>query len=387
MSFSGDEKPENALKQLPDCSQAPPVEAKKPLDVNATSCTNPQVLAQLGEKLPPKAQELFLQIIQLQQKGMIRVLPGSSHSAEKTKQTTNLAQSNTNIRIRIPKRPRKQPAPAASEDELSSPRENNEIISSKKKHTNFNKNSFLDEFEYDNDYDDDKISFRIPKRSTSTHFSPFLTRSSTPVPKFLPPKRVLTPDWDSSPILEPLKNDENEKIFNGEEEEENENDKIWRIELDREERHRRLEIYESRIIWGSSLFEHPAQSITAAHNGIPYVLSKEEHEKANRYEEVKCQHIVPKFWEPRVWDKPEDVISAEKTEELLKEIIDASTPKLQKENVHKSSKSTPRKTLKRSQSVSISMANKKKSYSRKPILLPIGHFETDDEFSDWEDLL
>ena len=243
---------------------------------------------------------------------------------------------------------------------------------------------------------------RSPHFRASPHFN---LRSTTPTSRFPQPKRVLTPDWETHQRLNVfnniVKDDDSFKglpftqsgsfeDFPDEDSEENENEKIW-TDLDQLERHRRLEIYECRIIWGlTPEYQHPAQAVKAAKNGMSYVLSKEEYEKSTRYEQIPCKHIVPKFWEPRIWDKAEDVLNDQQTEELEGNIISASTPKLAKPQIPHSHSS--KKLLKRSLSVGVGLQKRgrpKRNIDFNTLILPIGNYETESEndVSDWLDEL
>lgn len=306
----------------------------------------------IGDKLPSNLQELLLKFYKQGKAGEV------DSSKKKAKETQNIeknSQNSTIIKIRIPphvpKKHKKRQIEEEEEEDLES------------------------------------ITFSSKSHFRSNHFN---IRPTTPNNKFQNPKRVLTPDWDKIVSKETPKKVEEEQKFSNEEDE-NENEKLWRT-FDQSERHRRLEIYENRIIWGlNNEYQHPAQAIKAASEGMTYVLSKEENEKTTRYEQIPCKHIVPKFWEPRVWDKTEDLLDEAKSEELQANIVAASTPKLTRPTTPHSHTSK-RQLLKRSLSVNVGSTKRgrpKRGMDYSLLMLPIGNFETDsdNERSDWEDHL
>jgi hypothetical protein len=304
----------------------------------------------IGDKLPTNLQELLLKFYR--QKKADEAQSNQKKANEKqilNKNSPNATLIKIRIPPRVPKKPKKKKIEEEEEDELES------------------------------------ITFSTKTRFRTNHFN---IRSTTPTNRIQIPKRVLTPDWDktSDRLTEKI---ESRKAAFYDEEEENENEKMWKA-FDQIERHRRLEIYENRIIWGlNNEYQHPAQSIKAASEGMSFVLSKDESQKAKRYEEMPCKHVVPKFWEPRVWDKPEDSLDETKSQELQDSIQAASAPKLTRPVTPQPSK---KQLLKRSLSVSVGSTKRgrpKRGMDLNFLVLPIGNFETDsdNERSDWEDNL
>lgn len=306
----------------------------------------------IDDKRQSNMQELLLK---MRKQCKAKEVDASKKKAKETQNIDKNSQNSTIIKIRIPPHIPKKP-----------------------------KKRFFEEEEEGNL---ESIAFSSKSHFRTNHFN---TRPTTPVNKFQIPKRVLTPDWDKVLANEkPKKVEEEQNSSNNEDE--NENEKLWRT-FDQNERHRRLEIYENRIIWGlNNEYQHPAQSIKAAADGMLYVLSKEEFEKSNRYEQIPCKHVVPKFWEPRVWDKTEDLLDEKKSEELQASIEAASTPKL----THPAtphSHASKKQLLKRSLSVNIGSTKRgrpRRGMDSSLLMLPIGNFETDsdNERSDWEDHL
>jgi hypothetical protein len=91
--------------------------------------------------------------------------------------------------------------------------------------------------------------------------------------------------------------------------------------FDRATVHGLLETYESRIQNGRDKDRlHPALSISAYTEGLELVRSAFETEKADKYEEVRVRTRVPQFWPKRVWDTPEDLMSAEQSQHLSAEL-------------------------------------------------------------------
>lgn len=102
------------------------------------------------------------------------------------------------------------------------------------------------------------------------------------------------------------------------------------------EAHKRLEIYEDRIIAGKTKYVHPACSVLLEKEetekseieGIPIVYSEEEMLLSQQYEQEGDDYDtfepqrVPLFWEKRPWDKEDDLMDADESEALRLRITD-----------------------------------------------------------------
>lgn len=100
------------------------------------------------------------------------------------------------------------------------------------------------------------------------------------------------------------------------------------------EAHKRLEIFENRIISGKSKYIHPACSVRleqeetekAEAENRSIVLTEEEVSLSQQYEyengdyDELENHKIPLFWEKRSWDRPEDLMD-ESESETLKTIL------------------------------------------------------------------
>lgn len=236
--------------------------------------------------------------------------------------------------------------------------------------------------ESSSDFEDLDNSVRDKKTVINISFKKFV--SSPPVyNKLFQPKRVLTPDWVK--ISGNNKQDESqgkeEKNVNIESEKEDSFERAW-MNMTTAERHQRVELFESRINWGlMPSYEHPAQAVYPAYEGVPFVMTKEEYEKSLRYNCESVKHIIPGVWEGRIWDKPEHKLSPEDNAELDARISESMVIVLPKNHIHPYQK--PRKAFKRSQSASINPV--KRGRPRKlpleccMIKLSLQNFETDDD--------
>ncbi|EAX99328.1 hypothetical protein TVAG_181850 [Trichomonas vaginalis G3] len=316
-------------------------EGPDPGNSNENSAQKPK-----SDQLPPSFQLLLQQYI----------LQGKFNT--NTQQNIFSNPNNTTIRIRIPPRLPKKVVYTYQEEE---------------------------------EEETEAIQLKIPRSSRQrVSISPrFITRPTTPS-KFMPPKRVLTPDWETSRSKQPFKN---ETKYSDDSEEEPETLADWN-ELDMVDHHRKLEILENRIIYGfDDAYQHPAQSIDLIYKGFNVVMTEEEHLKTERYDQEREPHIVPRFWEPRPWDKPGDLLTESQTEELETKMTIATLAPLTRSSL-KSPSSVKKRLVKRSQSVMIGAPPRRGRPRRiqtdsNSLLLPIGTFETDDEdqLSEWDDFI
>lgn len=256
----------------------------------------------------------------------------------------------TTINIRIPPRPPKKVEIKYIEEDEEGPVDSIRIPISNKLRMSLNKN-------------------RMNHRSNS---------------KLFMPKRVFTPDWESA---EASKNSHDS--FTRSEDSDSESEGAYK-NLDDVELHRRLEVLENRIIYGNfKHMIHPAQAMKLLQSDMNLIFTKAEAERAERYEQQDEPQTIPQFWEPRRYDKPENRLTTEQSNELSIKIIQ-STIRPEKP---KSSSKSDKKPLKRS--MSVSMHNTKKGRPKtlevdpNVLTLPIGTFETDDEsvLSEWEDFI
>jgi hypothetical protein len=82
--------------------------------------------------------------------------------------------------------------------------------------------------------------------------------------------------------------------------------------------HRKLEVYESRIISRADhAHRHPALSVVAMDEADgPIVLSGAEADRADRYRAVEVADRIPRFWPARPWDRPEAMMTQEETDRM-----------------------------------------------------------------------
>ncbi|EAY06114.1 hypothetical protein TVAG_349670 [Trichomonas vaginalis G3] len=288
-----------------------------------------------GEKVPPELRQILQYCYILDQK--------KRQAATKAEETT--------IKIRIPPRPQKKPKITYYEEDDEGPVEAIRLPISNKLRIDINKN---------------RSKFRSPL-------------------KILTPKRVFTPDWESAEISK-SKNE----CFSHDDDSDTEPDGYYK-NLDDTELHKRLEIFENRIIYGSyKRVLHPAEAINLLQKDMNLVMTKEESEKAERYNQLDEVQIIPSFWEPRPYDKPENMLSSEQSIELTTKIIQSTIRPERPKTPYKSEKKSKIK-----RSVSVSITASKKMRPRKietdpnVLTLPYGTFETDDEdaLSEWEDFI
>lgn len=343
MSLSGSSSGE--LANTSNSASSEPAQQKETKDDDVPK-TNSLFPTQKHDQLPPSIQLLLQQYI----------LHGKFKNNNQQPLFSN--PQNTTIQIRIPPRPEKKI-----------------------------------EYKYEEEDEPEAIQLKIPHITRQrVSISPrFLSRPTTPN-KFLQPKRVLTPDWESSRAATPTTPEP--KHFEDDSDEEPETIIEWN-KRDMLDHHKILEILENRIIYGfDDKIQHPAQSIDLIYKGFTVVMSEEEHQKTERYNQENEIHIVPRFWDPRPWDKPDDLLSVEQSDELENKMTLASLPHPTKLSQLKSSHSSKKGTIKRSQSVMIGSTPRRGRPRRiqtdsNSLLLPIGTFETDDEtqFSEWEDFI
>ena len=199
------------------------------------------------------------------------------------------------------------------------------------------------------------------------------------------PRRIQTPDWEQNISSNPLPK---APIVSSKQTYQTDIEPYWGS-FDMIEKHRRIELFESRIIWGlDDKHLHPAHALHAASCGIPFVMTSEENKKSNRYENQTVKTVIPKFWESRVWDKPENMLDELQSDTIIDQIQVAMSPKLPSSNtISPRPKKNP---IKRSQSTQMVPVRRGRP-PRVPsdshtIILPTGVYETDSEdLSEWED--
>lgn len=143
------------------------------------------------------------------------------------------------------------------------------------------------------------------------------------------------------------------------------------------EQHKRLEVFENRIINGLiSKYGHPAYSIKAAEEEENLNLNETEMEKADRYECMETPQKIPNFWPERVWDKPNDIFNKEESDKMKKLIVSSREVLELSRRIQraKSTSSITKSSVYRSNSTQKIKQNIKKNYI---VQLSMIDFETD----------
>jgi len=173
---------------------------------------------------------------------------------------------------------------------------------------------------------------KTKKENTKTKKgSPFLTRHvSTPVYHPPPIKRICTPDWvqTNSQTSQKIDNSRRELPKVSAEISECEHGlslMIFPEDPSFSNRHRYIELFESRILQGENELLHPANAGELSLNIAGVVMSSEESKKASNYKLFLFKQKAPSFWPKRVWDL--SPMGAGDTHDLTKQ-IEESMPKL-----------------------------------------------------------
>ena len=148
-----------------------------------------------------------------------------------------------------------------------------------------------------------KKTKRLPIRTTQLFADSATLSRSHSLRSLTPVKRIATPDWSESvDFTPPVVTDD-------------------RPVLDVVDRHRRLELCEYRIQMGiDERFKHPAQAKQAFAIEIADVLTKDESERAGRYEELNLPSRTPSFWPERPWDSEDGTMDEDASSSLRQRI-------------------------------------------------------------------
>lgn len=149
------------------------------------------------------------------------------------------------------------------------------------------------------------------------------------------------------------------------------------------ENHSRLEMCEYRIINGiDKRYGHPANAIQASESEKDLNPKPFEIEKVERYDEIEIVNRTPLFWEPRVWDT-ENTMMSEKASELLEQKIaevnemSRSLEEYPENRRDPSAPQTPRKVQMKHKVVK--KTNKQKKQRETIVSLSTYCYDTDDE--------
>lgn len=164
---------------------------------------------------------------------------------------------------------------------------------------------------------------RIPK-SPKKKF-----KTSSYIPKFIRSSSSPNNNGPSSPIFQTrtISTPEWESIHNNADNTEN----TTPLTLDNEhlganvEMHKRLEVYETRIVFGLTKFHHPAYSVQldTEEEQKPVQFTENEQLRLPNYEFKEIRNKIPLFWQPYPWDKPEHRMTIEESAALQKRIEDS----------------------------------------------------------------
>lgn len=94
--------------------------------------------------------------------------------------------------------------------------------------------------------------------------------------------------------------------------------------------HMKAELFETRINDGLDLSRtHPAEAVTAATKAKSIKMNDDERGRYENYEEKLQNQMIPRFWEKRVWDTDENIMSDEntlKTQRRIEELLTIAQP-------------------------------------------------------------
>lgn len=138
------------------------------------------------------------------------------------------------------------------------------------------------------------------KQKRKLDFSLESTRMKRSKSTVVPPRNIKTPEWSAV--------------------DETDLDAVAVDPFDFTEKHKQLEVFESRIQFGDDVYQHPIMALAALEQTSGNVLSKAEVELADRYEEVVDTRKAPKFWPSRIWDNPDTVMGDEESQILKRRI-------------------------------------------------------------------
>lgn len=138
------------------------------------------------------------------------------------------------------------------------------------------------------------------KQKRKLDFTPEPSRIKRSKSTTMPPRNIKTPEWSAA--------------------DETYLDAVAVEPFDFTDKHKQLEVFESRIQFGDDMYQHPIMALTALEQTTGNVLSKAEVELADRYEEIVDTRKAPKFWPQRIWDNPETVMGDEESQILKRRI-------------------------------------------------------------------
>ena len=169
-----------------------------------------------------------------------------------------------------------------------------------------------------------------------------------------PPRNIFTPDWTTkTPETTPSSIEIDNKNFDS---------------FDIISAHSRIEVFEYRIQMGEDENHlHPALARIAAESTEDDNFTKAEKDKSTRYEEQKVIQKVPLFWAPRVYDKEENLMSEQESNQLeqiiQKEIDSVGKPREKQRKKITKARSIPLPSLMPSATKKKSSFSNQKSYS------------------------
>ena len=232
------------------------------------------------------------------------------------------------------------------------------------------------DFEYEFPNSPPRPTITMITRSSSVN-SPFFSNLPSPSrpssrPYIKPPARIQTPEWEDLSA----KKSQNDKVRKNQGRKVN----LLKIEENRRANHIQLEYFETRIQNGDDKqHTHPVQAHEMAESGMTIVMTHEEYLKTKRYEKTDYLLKTPKFWEPRVWDKPENQMNESETESLVQNIQLSYENKAldEEEYYHDSAQPSSRRK------------NKKSKKNRAFLSIPIYDYVTNSssEDTDWDDCM
>jgi len=99
------------------------------------------------------------------------------------------------------------------------------------------------------------------------------------------------------------------------------------FEAEKLKKHQLSELFESRINDGvDTVNKHPVFAPQIAEKARNIVKTSDEKYRYDNYQMFNPQMKIPAFWEPRVWDNKEDIMTEEETQNVIQQNLDYQKP-------------------------------------------------------------